>query len=241
LVGRELNYEEECNKINSGDLRTMKIVNKTPVGDTLFASCDDKYYKDHGKTFINSAIRNGNKVHIHLVNPSDESLNDAIKLGATTSYETTTIEGDPKIYYACSRFLCIAEFVDIFKDVRWMILDIDCLVLDKIEFPDAPVGLFFRHCVPAKERKVAAGVVYVGKGGGQYIKRVAEYIKTMKLAWFADQIALWEKSQTSNVDKIHNFDSKFMDWEFIEGTKIWTAKGPRKTDPTYLAKKKEFE
>jgi hypothetical protein len=33
-----------------------------------------------------------------------------------------------------------------------------------------------------------------------------------------------------------------MDWEFVEGTTIWTGKGPRKYDnPTYLAKKSFFE
>jgi len=32
-----------------------------------------------------------------------------------------------------------------------------------------------------------------------------------------------------------------MDWEFVEGTTIWTGKGPRKYDnPTYVGKKNEF-
>ena len=40
----------------------------------------------------------------------------------------------------------------------------------------------------------------------------------------------------------HYLDSKFMDWEFVEGSTIWTGKGPRKYDnPTYVAKKAEFD
>ena len=32
-----------------------------------------------------------------------------------------------------------------------------------------------------------------------------------------------------------------MDWEFKDGTTIWTGKGPRKYDnPVYVMKKKEF-
>ena len=37
------------------------------------------------------------------------------------------------------------------------------------------------------------------------------------------------------------FGPEFMDWEFIEGTTIWTGKGPRKYDnPVYVGKKEEF-
>ena len=37
------------------------------------------------------------------------------------------------------------------------------------------------------------------------------------------------------------FDGNFMDWEFIEGTTIWTGKGPRKFEnQKYLKAKKDF-
>ena len=38
------------------------------------------------------------------------------------------------------------------------------------------------------------------------------------------------------------FDNDFMDWEFREGTTVWTGKGSRKFDnPTYVNAKKEFD
>ena len=40
---------------------------------------------------------------------------------------------------------------------------------------------------------------------------------------------------------ITKFDGNFMDWEFLEGTIIWTGKGPRKYEnKTYLEAKKKF-
>ena len=40
----------------------------------------------------------------------------------------------------------------------------------------------------------------------------------------------------------HVFDNDFMDWEFREGTVIWTGKGSRKFDnPTYVNAKNEFD
>jgi hypothetical protein len=57
------------------------------------------------------------------------------------------------------------------------------------------------------------------------------------------KVALNEVYQSLISDyRFHYFDEKFMDWEFIEGTTIWTGKGPRKYDnPTYLTKKNEFD
>ena len=61
------------------------------------------------------------------------------------------------------------------------------------------------------------------------------------MRWFIDQIALAEVFDRVEEKDITKFNGHFMDWEFIEGTVIWTGKGPRKHEnQTYLKAKKEF-
>ena len=89
--------------------------------------------------------------------------------------------------------------------------------------------------------KVAAGAVYFSLPGLQVASAVASKLRKAPLAWFADQIALSETF--SQVDQLHTtrFSSRFMDWEFEDGTAIWTGKGPRKYEnPRYVAKKQSY-
>jgi hypothetical protein len=72
---------------------------------------------------------------------------------------------------------------------------------------------------------------------------VSKRIQQGPWQWFLDQIALSECFElvSDEENQVAKFDSQFMDWEFVEGTTIWTGKGPRKYDnPTYVGKKKEF-
>jgi hypothetical protein len=72
---------------------------------------------------------------------------------------------------------------------------------------------------------------------------VSDKIKSYDtLRWFTDQNALWKVYQ-ENKNKLSTFvyDSGIMDWEFKEGSMLWTGKGPRKyDDPTYVSKDNEL-
>ena len=72
---------------------------------------------------------------------------------------------------------------------------------------------------------------------------VANRIRQGPIAWFLDQVAISETYESMKDRYSYQyFDAKFMDWEFKDGTTIWTGKGPRKYDnPTYVAKKQYFD
>jgi hypothetical protein len=59
---------------------------------------------------------------------------------------------------------------------------------------------------------------------------VAETLGGLELKWFNDQIALNHIMSQVPDEHVHKFDGNFMDWEFRDGTTIWTGKGPRKYD-----------
>ena len=81
-----------------------------------------------------------------------------------------------------------------------------------------------------------------------FAHEVAQALSTNDLIWFVDQVALWscyKKHQLNPNEeapyKFKEFNSHEMDWEFVEGSTIWTGKGPRKYDnKTYVARQQYF-
>ena len=151
--------------------------------------------------------------------------------------------------YACDRFLTAGIVLEHHEE-DLLIIDTDCLVMQHIEpIRDDQVGLFLREPLPGVQgwetqgTRVAAGAVFISREAAPFLESVAERIRKGPVKWFLDQVALNEAYQAHIADyRFRYFDAQFMDWEFVEGTTIWTGKGPRKYDnPTYLAKKSFFE
>lgn len=227
-----------------------------PTTPVVMAACDSKYFLDHGPAFIASADKAGMDCHIHVVNPTDdvftefEDYSKKVDVSLTLTYskfptEQIAEQDGTRTYYACLRFL-VAPFL-LQNCKKMLILDIDCVIMKPFEFPEKPLAYFPREPIPgtvgweSEGTTVAAGAVYYDIRATNAAVAVSETIKNMPLRWFVDQIALSRVFNAVDSEHVHHFDSQFMDWEFIEGTTIWTGKGPRKYDnPTYVAKKKEF-
>jgi hypothetical protein len=223
-----------------------------PTSPVVFAACDSVYFEEHASSFIYSAEAAGKDVHIHVVNPTEDTFSLACVLQATTNIRTTFSFEDNKLpenydmrrtYYACLRFFMLPIIVEHAKQV--MVLDIDCMIMKPFDFPEKEVGYFPREPLPGTTgweqcgTRVAAGAVYVASK--EVAKSISEELQGMALRWFADQVALANVFDTLDAEQVEKFDENFMDWEFREGTTIWTGKGPRKYEnKTYLAKKRDF-
>jgi len=228
-----------------------------PKGDVLFASCDSVYFHEHGIPLIASANAARNDIHIHVVNPVEHVFTEIHKIAhqtpdimVTFSYENTDLTlVDSRTYYASNRFM-VAEQVLKYAD-RVMIIDTDCLVMDHIVFPEGKdLGLYTRDSLPGTQgweqrgTKVAAGIVLLTQDTIPYIQSVSKRVKEHGLRWFVDQVALYEQyieDGWDKSDKFIDFNDGDMDWNFVEGSKIWTGKGERKyKNLTYVNKKIEF-
>lgn len=225
-----------------------------PDYPVVFASCDSRYFIEHGPAFIASANAIGKNVHIHLYDATAEASSlfvniqsfQNLKIKLTVSGSSPVQEfashDEYRTYCACMRFIVLPELLVSAKNV--LTLDIDCLLMKDFDFPQKSVAYFPREPIPGtvgwenQGTRVAAGAVYFNEDAINLTKKIKDRILQGPLKWFLDQIALSEV--LDNVDA-HHFDSEFMDWEFKEGTTIWTGKGPRKYDnPVYISKKKEF-
>jgi len=232
------------------------IYGELPTSAAVFAACDSKYFMEHAGPFLYSASEHGFPVHIHVVNPTDKVLSYAAILASTSVTHTTFTFHDvdltqlsseqERAYYACARFQ-VAPHILKFAE-KLLILDIDCLIMNAFSFPNKQVGYFPREPLPGtvgweKEgTAVAAGAVFFSKEAHSACEAVGKFLDKLPLQWFNDQIALNQVMKQIPEEYVEKFDAEFMDWEFKQGTAIWTGKGPRKFDnATYVAKKKEYD
>lgn len=233
----------------------------------LFTSCDSVYLNLHAPALIASAASNDTSIHVHVINPQDNDLNFLDHLSSRyhkiagwpqseftystgpTWIRTPAIRGDTmRTLYATDRFLSVMTQM-IARPDQYLIVDTDCLIMDHIYDLPGDVGLFLRESLPgtvgweAQGTRCAAGAVYYSSRAMDFALNVANRIRQGPITWFLDQVAISETYQNmKDRYNYHYFDSKFMDWEFVEGSTIWTGKGPRKYDnPTYVAKKAEFD
>jgi len=228
-----------------------------PTGDILFASCDGVYFREHATPFMSSANLAENDVHIHVVNPEDDTKvmmheisGRKLNVSVTFSLEHTNLASlNENAYFASNRFLIASQLLE--EATRIMIVDIDCLIMSHIAFPEnKDLGLFLRESQPgtsdwvALGTKVAAGMVFVTRDGEDFIRGVRHRIFEHGLVWYVDQVALYEQfigGDWEGSSRFLNFNNGDLDWEFKEGSKIWTGKGERKKkNAVYLDKKNEF-
>jgi hypothetical protein len=233
----------------------------------LFTSCDSVYLNLHAPALIASAASKDTSIHVHVINPQDNDLDFLDHLSSryhkiagwpqsefTYStgpmwIQTPAIRGDTtRTLYATDRFLSVMTQM-IARPNQYLIVDTDFLIMDHIYDLPGDVGLFLRDPLPgtvgleAQGTRCAAGAVYYSSRAMDFALNVANRIRQGPITWFLDQVAISETYQNmKDRYNYHYFDSKFMDWEFVEGSTIWTGKGPRKYDnPTYVAKKAEFD
>ena len=226
----------------------ISIEGELPKDPCVFAAADNKYFLENGPAFVYSVDDINKPIHIHIINPVSESKELAETLAATTkntltfSYHTSNVPSTQEAkstLFACVRFLVLPEILLSCK--RVMVLDIDCMVMKHFDFPENSIGYFPRDYETRKETKVAAGVLYFDASAINVVQDIKEEIKNVSLKWYDDQIALNTVLSKIPRTKITAFDQKFMDWDFIKDTTIWTGKGNRKyRNKKYLAKKKQI-
>lgn len=232
------------------------IYGELPSTPVVYAASDSQYFLDHGGPFVYSAAEEGYDVHIHIANPTKKVLSYAAIISSTVEVRVTYSFNDidlskfdkdqKRAYYAALRFFMMPNILRTAKKV--LALDIDCLIMKKFEFPAKPVGYFPREPLEGtvgwemEGTKVAAGSVYLDDSALNVADAIAKTLSGIPLRWFSDQVALTHIFNQLPKDVCHHFDSKFMDWEFEEGTNIWTGKGSRKYDnEVYLNEKRKYD
>ena len=247
------------------ELSESNIYGELPTTPVVMAACDSNYFIKFAPAFVSSMNHNLENikghttpdVHIHVVNPTEEVLALASYFHFRSSRKITFTFNDvdlsklgsdqeARAYYASLRFFVAPTLLKYCFEL--LILDIDCISMGNFRTPDNyDLGYFPREPLEGtvgweqEGTKVAAGCVYFSKNAMNVCEAVAKTLHGLPLKWFNDQIALNHVFSQVPDELCWKYTSLFMDWEFKDGTVIWTGKGPRKYDnPTYVKMQKQY-
>ena len=95
---------------------------------------DSKYYTRFSKYFLLQQKKNSIRVHIHIINPTLEQLNE---LSSNEVNHSIEYEGfsDKKPYYISSRFLIMNKVMEEYRNVEnFLITDADCIINEESVF-----------------------------------------------------------------------------------------------------------
>lgn len=145
-----------------------------------------------------------------------------------------------KTYYACSRFIRLAENFPLNSKI--LAIDSDAIVRNEI--PELPSEYdFYIHRITGKKSRFLAGGIYLtGSAASRkfmidYATALRSYIDKDYLYWGVDQDVL------DHIVPKYNFGNlplQYIDWEMRPNSYIWTAKGKRKDLKIFTDEKKKY-
>lgn len=183
----------------------------------------ENYLIDLKKKYIkNQPIYERKKHILRMMNLKNINKHDPIEL--IISEQIT------KAYYACVRFIRLAEFV---KNQSVLCLDIDCIIRKNFKLDVKSEQLHIYGNPEFNDFK--AGTILITENGHDFLNNFSnlleQNIQNDYLYWFLDQDIL-----NFIVPNYHYklLNKSFIDWEFNEESIIWQAKGARKDNALFV-------
>lgn len=234
-----------------------RLGGRMPTGeeakDLILAACDNNYFEKFAVSLLSSisAVPGTHAIHLHLLDPSEETITRAealrksyanVRLSYTIDSCTDIHSSNPTgIYYTAARFILAPLLLE--RGVkRLFIIDVDS-VMNKSPWPiidnmpeDTSAGFVFR---PEKRRLwqkiLANAVLFEADAVSQlFTKRLARALLmnvSRPQEYYVDQIIphyLIERSGADTQSRIKSLPTSLMSLEYAEDAAFWTAKGADK-------------
>jgi hypothetical protein len=165
----------------------------------------------------------------------DRTLN-AIKKGQDTNLH----ERMQKTYYACARFVRLAELIGAGFPI--LSIDVDALVRSNPQ-PLPEEHDFYLHKITGRKARILAGGMYLHPtvGTQQFLHEYAEVLQNK----FSEDYVYWGLDQDvldAIVPKYNHgqLPISYIDWDMRPTSCIWTAKGTRKNDVIFISEKQKY-
>lgn len=222
------------------------------------ATGDDLYFRQFAPALIQSCVIHNRRILINVINPSTQAKRLIDQIKQKTTVAEFSLQYAPeihfltseksRIFYSTNRFFVASQLL---KDQSSpvLIVDIDSYYNQTIpkemdELFDNDVGLYLRDPLPGtvgwenEGTHVAAGTVYINStpAAQAFLHNTCVSITSMPHLWFTDQVSLFREYCISKrqapaptfVDLNSPAIPKFMDWEYVSDSIMWTGKGERK-------------
>jgi hypothetical protein len=148
------------------------VMNISPKDEELVLfSCDDIYFQKYGIYNLLSCNDVYQHVHVHIINPSLDSLvlleKIIKKLSINVSYSTEILNTNLnfyaiKSYYYCSRFYVARWLFEKYNLKKIHIVDADVIFNEKIIIPDnITLAVDYNSDAPTLWQKIMAGYIFI--------------------------------------------------------------------------------
>jgi hypothetical protein len=158
----------------------------------------------------------------------------------TKGRDQTLLERMQKTYYACARFIRLAELFDGQSTV--LSIDVDAVVRSTPNLLNSAKD-FYVHQITGKKARILAGGIYLGPTPGsqqflnEYADQLCQYLNNDYIYWGLDQDLLDIVVPKYNHGHL---PIQYIDWNMNPSSFIWTAKGTRKESPVFVNEKQKY-
>lgn len=153
--------------------------------------------------------------------------------------DTSILERMQKTYYACARFIRLAE---LFQTTPALCVDVDAVVRKSI--PElGSAHNFYIHRITGRKARFLAGGLYLNPTDStrqflqEYAIQLNSYINQDHIYWGLDQDLLDPIVPKYNHGQL---PSSYIDWNMQDSSYIWTAKGTRKELVAFVTEKRKY-
>ena len=231
----------------------------------VYTACDRGYFTDFAPSLINSVLSNTHlDVHVHVFNPTDQTVDPSLfdraaerwnnvptdpveksfydrTLNAMGKGKDSTIhERMQKTYFACARFIRLAELFS--SSVSVFAMDVDAVVRSGL--PHLPCERdFYIHYIAGKRARYLAGGIYLHPclGSTQFLQTYATKLRESfhrdYVYWGLDQDLL---DQVVPAFCHGQLPIGMIDWNMDAHSPVWTAKGTRKEHAMFVSEKLKY-
>jgi len=153
--------------------------------------------------------------------------------------DASILERMQKTYYACARFIRLAE---LYKNHNLLAVDIDAVVRQSVPVLGPEYDFYIHHIEGRRARYLAGGLwltsaVACGKFLLEYADQLREYFEQDYVYWGLDQDLL-----DPIVPKFCHgqLPMSYIDWNMRAESYIWTAKGTRKDLAVFVNEQQKY-
>ena len=215
----------------------------------VFTSGDGKYFDRYGEHLLRSINTNSpaTKVVLEVINPNpdfEEKIKrlrkellaiDIITISSRAHFGPNRDSAKPT-FYATRRLITLYEYLKT-SPLHTLFIDIDCIVRKDL-FPmfeyykDSDMAIYTRLISRELGKKVLAGTIVFNAGNPivmEFLHKLSSRLKDGQLSWFNDQVQIFHTMfEFKDKMKIADLKKDYIDFDFAEGSTIWTGKGERK-------------
>lgn len=217
--------------------------------DNIVVSADDIYFKKFGKIIIHSCIKSNNNIHIHVVNPTYDTLLEFKNYDVNRisfSYEYLDISYIHnlliKTYYYVSRYFITNFLFENYNLNNTFICDIDMFFYKKINLPDdKEIGIFYSPEKNSPWKQSSAGFVFINKNKKHFLKNLIsnylEKIISIDYVWVENNLSGLEKANLVGLDQVCLTEElqKFLDDPTFLNLNTVSTFISKNDDPNYVA------